>query len=530
MSNSYLRRTVAREIRERAARLAYDRPHPDQISNSDENRFPNYIGNFHKGLPHDAGTGEVATRAYQALLQALNSGLHQDFEALPVAAGVNQPRPLVNPQAGLAFDLEGPDCGAVTIPPAPTVDSAQTAGEAVELYWMGLLRDVNFRDYAGNADVQAAIAELNALSDFRGPRESGQVTTQTLFRGITPGAIAGPYVSQFLLLDIPYGTLTVDQRQFRAVKGVDYMTTWGDWLEVQNGEGQGTAGTDQFETDTGGQFVKRYIRTGRDLATYVHFDALYEAYLNACLILLSTGAPFDVGLPYRNGDRQTGFGTFGGPHVLSLVTEVATRALKAIWHQKWFIHRRLRPEAYGGLVERVKNGANYPVHPDILNSTAANRVNTKFNSFLLPMAFPEGSPLHPAYGAGHATVAGACTTILKAWFDESFLINDLNNYTAPGKHQGTIGSPKIPTMDGFALENYTRPGAQTLTVGGELNKVAANIAIGRNFAGVHWFTDYSESIILGEEIAIRILQEQKPTYNEHGFVTLTKFDGTQITI
>jgi len=31
---------------------------------------------------------------------------------------------------------------------------------------------------------------------------------------------------------------------------------------------------------------------------------------------------------------------------------------------------------------------------------------------LLPMAFPEGSPIHPAYGAGHATVAGACVTIL----------------------------------------------------------------------------------------------------------------------
>lgn len=528
--NSYVRRTIAREIRDRAARLAHDRSHPDQVSNSDENRFPNYIGNYHKGLSHDAGTGEVVPSAYRALLQALNSGSNQDFETLPVPPGVNQLRPLVNPQAGLAYDLEGPDCGAVTIPQAPTVDSAQTAGEAVELYWMALLRDLNFRDYAGDATAQDAVKELNTLSDFRGPRENGQVTTRTLFRGITPGDLAGPYVSQFLLLDVPYGTLTIDQRQFRAVEGVDYMTAWGDWLEVQNGEGQGTAGADQFETNAG-QFVKRYIRSGRDLATYVHFDALYEAYLNACLILLNTGAPFDVGLPYKNGDRQTGFGTFGGPHILSLVTEVATRALKAVWHQKWFVHRRLRPEAYGGLVERVKTaGAQYPLHPDILNSTAADRVNKKFESYLLPMAFPEGSPLHPAYGAGHATVAGACTTILKAWFDEAFLIKDLNNYTAPGKHQGTIGSPKIPTADGLGLENYTGGDKDTLTVVGELNKVAANIAIGRNFGGVHWFTDYTASIVLGEEIAVRILQEQKPTYNERHFFTITKFDGTQVVI
>ena len=67
----------------------------------------------------------------------------------------------------------------------------------------------------------------------------------------------------------------------------------------------------------------------------------------------------------------------------------------------------------------------YPVHPDILTSlNSATRLGQYFNTAnkLLPMAFPEGSPTHPAYGAGHATVAGACTTILKAWFDESFVI------------------------------------------------------------------------------------------------------------
>ena len=38
-------------------------------------------------------------------------------------------------------------------------------------------------------------------------------------------------------------------------------------------------------------------------------------------------------------------------------------------------------------------------------------------NLLLPMAFPEGSPMHPAYGAGHATVAGGCVTMLKAFFE-----------------------------------------------------------------------------------------------------------------
>ena len=47
-------------------------------------------------------------------------------------------------------------------------------------------------------------------------------------------------------------------------------------------------------------------------------------------------------------DKQLGFAQFGGPHILTLVTEVATRALKAVRYQKFNIHRRLRPPAAGG--------------------------------------------------------------------------------------------------------------------------------------------------------------------------------------
>ncbi|MGH2707615.1 MAG: phosphoesterase, partial [Actinomycetota bacterium] len=73
-------------------------------------------------------------------------------------------------------------------------------------------------------------------------------------------------------------------------------------------------------------------------------------------------------------------------------------------------------------------------------------------------------------------------------------------------------------------------GPGLLTVGEELNKLAANIAIGRNGAGVHWRSDYTESVKLGEQIAIGILQEQKATYLEDHHLSLTKFDGTAIII
>lgn len=145
-------------------------------------------------------------------------------------------------------------------------------------------------------------------------------------------------------------------------------------------------------------------------------------------------------------------------------------------------------------------------------------IRSRYGTFLLPQAFPEGSPTHPAYGAGHATGAGACATILKAFFEES----------------ATLSDPLVANEDGTALVPYTGADAQALTVGGELNKLAGNIAIGRNGAGVHWRSDYTESLLLGEAIAIGLLQEQSLTFNEDlkgkASFTLTKFDHTKIRI
>ena len=241
-------------------------------------------------------------------------------------------------------------------------------------------------------------------------------------------------------------------------------------------------------------------------------DALYQAYLHACLILLEQGTRLDPGLPLYNAKAQAGFAQCGGPHILSLVTEVATRALKAVWYQKWFVHHRLRPEEFGGRVHNhMTRAANYPIHSDVLNSRAVSEVYKKYGTYLLPQAFPEGSPTHTSYGSGHATVAGACVTALKAFFDETDVIKN----------------PKVPNADGTALVPYVGP---ALTVGGELNKVASNVANSRNGAGVHWRTDAVNSLKLGEEITIGILQEQKIPYNDDVKMTLTKFDGTTITI
>jgi membrane-associated phospholipid phosphatase len=179
------------------------------------------------------------------------------------------------------------------------------------------------------------------------------------------------------------------------------------------------------------------------------------------------------------------------------------------------VHRRLRPEEFGGRVHLHLTGAReYPIDAEVLDSAAVKRTFEKYGTYLLPQAFPEGCPTHPAYGSGHATVAGACVTVLKAWFDESHRLPD----------------PLVPSADGTALVPYDGPDADRLTVGGELDKLAANIGAARNMGGVHWRTDFTEAVRLGEEIAIGVLREVKSANHEDVSFTLGRFDGTSLTI
>jgi hypothetical protein len=384
----------------------------------------------------------------------------------------------------------------------------------VELYWMALLRDIRFTSYGGSFLADRAAKELSGLTDFRGPKINGRVTSQTLFRDDLPGALEGPYISQFLLKGTPFGTEYVERRQRTLLPDTDHMTTFSHWLAVQNGNVPGTA---RFDS------TRRYIRNGRDMAEWVHIDVLFQAYFNACLILGTPpeadnfptrggiGCPPNPGNPYLASSTQDGFGTFGGPFFKTMVCEVA-RSLKAQWFQKWFVHRRLRPEVFGGRVHvHKRRAAEYPIHQDVIRSEALDRVKQRFDSYLLPQAFPEGSPLHPSYGAGHATVAGACVTILKALFDENF----------------EVPSPVVPNSTGTGLVAYSGP---PLRVGGELNKLASNIATGRNHGGIHWRSDAIESFRLGEACAIAILRDQLRTLNEGGSFQFTRFDGTPIVI
>lgn len=532
-----------------------------------------------------------------------------------------------SPRAGHYYDLQGPDADAVGMAPAPAFGSSELSAEMAEVYAMAMLRDVPFRQISMGAGIDAntgigttdVIDALNAVPYFDGsatglslfarrrraarlndpdynmdtpPDPVGpSVTADNLFRGSGPGAKAGPVVSQFMLIGngandtvsgapgsaaysqtdgyINYGNQPIDQRGRVFLPALDYMTKWAQWHDVQ--QGADFRGKHVFDP------VRRFIATPRHLATYVRFDALYQAYLNACLLLLDQGYKTQGGFPDQNELARTPFASFGGPHVLSLMTEVATRCLKFARRQKFNYHRRARPEKIAGVlsvIDAIQSGnvSDNEVAEDVqvaaiamLNelgslkdmvashnreretgagSNVAHRpvssmagdeppwitANNGASNLLLAMAFPEGSPMHPSYAAGHATVAGGCVTMLKAFFDT--LEDDWTPRpwveSAPMAGNGTGLTPVEASDDGtFLLPLADGAG---MTVEGELNKLAANISIARNMAGVHYYSDYYDSLRMGERVAVGILVDQMHTYDERVIKRLRSFDGDRITI
>jgi hypothetical protein len=494
------RRRRAFELRRDAALIQRDYPEDPPAYNGDEFVYPNRIGNYSKGLPHN-DLGEVDPAAYNAFLKALNSGLGSDFEAIPLGGTAK----LANPQSAYCFTLEGADAAAQSIPVPPAFSSAQMAAEIAEDYWSALTRDVPFSQYASDPLINQAAADLSKFSDYRGPKVNGQVTTDVIFRGSTPGELSGPYISQFLLKTIPMGSASLPQLYKTSVAGDDYLIRYADWLKAQRG---GASGSNVFDA------TPRYIRNNRDLSQYLLVDFMGQANILAELLLLSYGnAALAPSNPYLHSATQAGGITFGSQQQLDLVARAPNPALRAAYWQKWLVHRRLRPEAFAGRIHNhVTGAATYPIHPEILNSAALKAVFSAHGTYLLPMAYPVGSPLHPSYPAAHAVIAGAGVTILKALFNESFV----------------IPSPVVASDDGLSLLPYT---GAALTVGGELNKLAANISLGRDAAGVHYRSDGIEGIEQGEAIALSILRDTATLYHEQfpGF-TLTRYNGTPVTI
>ncbi|ODN70448.1 hypothetical protein [Methylobrevis pamukkalensis] len=323
--------------------------------------------------------------------------------------------------------------------------------------------------------------------------------------------------------------------------------------------------------------TRRFITTPRDLAVFVNDDFLYQGALGACLVLLARGAPFEGGLPCGpDHPWRTNCATFGAPHVLALLAEASSRALRICRRQKFCVHRRARPEALAGMLTLAASRESYRLGgaetrlkamvaaledcglADLVegHNAAQNAALAEGNSgtglrhldldppawmvrnLLLPVAFADGAPMHPAYGSAHATVAGTSITILKAMFEmyrrESLPPHGTHRWKCGNWQPMTladIGMDEVfvPTPDGNALVGGNGDPAG-LTLAGELDKLASNIGFGCVMAGINHASDVHESLRLGERIAVGILQEQMLNYSEPVSMRFPGFDGDRIVI
>lgn len=520
--------------------------------NPDVKNVAHYAGMFTKTLEHDPTTG-IATTSGQAnfekLLQATQDGLQATYNS--IARAPTSARKFVNPQASAAWCMIGCDTAEFAIPLPPSLTSAVSGADMAENYLMAIARTVKFSEYGtgsgtdtdtinGGSITNNACSVLNAMPGYTGPKVMGSVTPAVLFRANYPGTGVGPYLSQFLFLDIyHYDQPLLPSKQYMAIKGNHtYGVTWSDFIKIQNGE----------IPDTYNDFngTVHYMLSGNDIGTLVHMDMLSDAYVYAQNILFNNqntfptkpSFPLAPNFPYNDGSitNEDPFATMWYPDLANLVGAVSLQGLKTAWASKWRTSLRLRPEAMAGIVHRAKaTGVNtYGIDPQILGVIgginllnwvkAFNQLqapgNAAYATYLLAQEYPEGSPVHPSYLAGHATVAGATVTIMKAFFDDSAQFS-------------TYATPMIPDPNNpLNLVPYAGADVNQMTIGSELNKLASNIAFGRHFAGVHFRTDGDVSLQTGELVGIAYLQDWARTYAEQGFngFELTKFNGQRIRI
>lgn len=488
---------------------------------------------------------------------------------------------LVNPFSGCAFGRDPKHSELLNMSDwmrhgQPSImTSREMVFEMVEVYAMGVLRDEpfeNWEDFSCPAAEQSVSAQafctyknytdtflLEYPNSIRGVRTTDyKITGNNLFRGMGQDEDKGKFVSQFLLQTLPSNGLLTEQMYPKEEDAADSLYEDG-WLKIQNGR----ATTDKALDGT------KYVYNMRMLGSIVHSDKLYQIYYNAALTLLDRCGVTAYGLEGSGSHDVSGWLDGDVPDVMSALATVSNNALQAAWYYKWK-YMRIRPEAFAQRImlcqnepsvcenespmralkdvldtvsfpDSIKkmihdhNAAKQPAAaPDM--SCSSTDPNSECNLYL-PLQYPEGSPNHPAWPAGHAVVAGACVTVLKAMLsvldtDDQPIAWPQNECPAKKSSNGESLEPMMaaPTKSHGEWPPVADSG---ITIVGELNKLASNVALGRNMAGVHYRSDGDEGILLGEQVAIKFLQDrlQKAALQElHSSFRLSMFNGSVITI
>ena len=510
----------------------------------DDNCVEYYPWMFSKTLEHDPTTGFVKKEDIDKVVKASKEGSKDSLDDIVQSSDNN--RKLENVAAANSFNHIGTDSSVPSVS-YQAIDSSGSVFEQMEVYSLALNRDKSFYELEDMGPTGATLSSLNSYDDkTTAPTINGEITNKTLYRGSAQDELVGPYVSQFLYLDFNYGNIKVEQKydiENDAKDSVILNGATGSWLNIQNGK------VTANENTKTGNFL--YCHSPRVLGSKVHNDPLYQFYYNAALISFQNG----IGPSSFQNDKSSSWTSSGGPDVLASVAHVALGALRVAWYQKYCISMRIRPEVYAQRIHLIKNSTDefnqsvprfkqvqdkITAEADTLLEEVKNfnsSLSGKEGTYLLPLQFPEGSPVHPSLPAGHAVVAGACVTILKA------MLSTHNVENGNGNGNGSVTYTKKPwpllsdvkhSLDGSSLDSY--PGdVNGMTIVGELNKLASNVSIGRNMAGVHYRADGDCGMKLGEIYALTYLVDKASEYSESyndvfDCFVLEKFDGTTVKI
>lgn len=524
-------------------------------NNGDEQNVPDFAAQFSKTLEHDPMTGILTPNgqeSYKTLVKALRNGSQNEFNSIQRAPGATIK--LANPQGALTFTLEGADSSSFKMKKFPRLATDEAAALLIEDYLMALCRDVNFNDYGTGTGTDATTVATGSLTNntaailqdlgpaYTGPRNgSGVVDSTVLFRCNSAGCLIGPYISQFLLVPIPVNIgpgiggqnlspapFVFNNQQMAIASSREFGVSFADFVAIENGTvPQPYQASDYDAVNT------RFIIDGRDGASYVHFDNPCQACYNTLMILFANHFPYSAASPYSNGTitNESAFVSFGICDAFGFVGAAMDAAARAAWAQKWRAQRALRPEAFAGLVHVAKtSGINeynlsksfFLPHAgiDLLELILEKNVAQGAPTYLLSQVYPEGSPTHPSYPAAHAVIGGAGITIIKALFEDTVLLNTI---FAPVKPDPTNPTKLVPLAN---------EGEAQMTLGSELDKLSANVCMFRDFAGIHYRGDGEEGMMLGEQVAIKFLQDHASTITEQTFqgYELTMMSGQRIRI
>ena len=483
---------------------------------------------FSKCLNHHPETGFPKKKDVDILIRAIQTGNKKLIEKVPLH--LESKRKLVNFIGGLSRNTMGYNPNNFFVNKFYYSDSTKNIFEMMEVYAQCLTRDNTFSQIEDGSDkIKNIISSLNNYSCITSPTVEGKITSKTLFRGNWIDELYGPYVSQFLYLPFKYGNLLIDQKYF-IEQDIQNSTNIAKWFDCQNG----------IETSLNLPLDKdkdklQYVNSPRILGSLVHNDPLYQVYYNACLIA------------FQNGIKPTGFDSDvidswtsgGGPDVLASVAHVALGALRVAWYHKWNLGLKIRPEVLAQRIELSYSKSEEFVNSvpglskikelseigkDILEMIREYNSESGEKNVLLPNMYNECSPTHPSWPAGHAVVAGACCTVIKAMC----VTHDKNLNKLPWPEQAKH------SVDGDTLVDYEGDTSK-MTIVGEINKLASNISLGRDIAGVHYRCDGVAGNLLGEQYAISYLKDKMREYYEvrngmfDGFI-LEKFNGSIIKI